>query len=54
MTSNKDGLIYAYGEILKVGKSTMYRNIRPCIAISKDTKIESGNGTLENPYILEV
>lgn len=54
MTSNSEGLVYTYGEVIKTGKSTIYRNIRPCISISKNIKIESGKGSLDNPYILEV
>jgi len=54
MTANNDGLIYTYGEIIKTGKPGIYRNIRPCISISLKNKIESGNGSYEDPYILEV
>lgn len=54
MNANSDGLIYTYGEVLKIGKSTTYRNVRPCITIKKNVKIESGNGSSNDPYILEV
>ena len=54
MTADKKGLVYTYGEVLKSGKSTIYRNVRPCISISKDVKIESGLGSVDNPYVLEV
>ena len=54
MTSTEDGLIYTYGETIKTGKTTVYRNIRPCISISKNTKIKSGSGSLDDPYVMEV
>ena len=54
MTSNEEDLIYTYGETIKTGKTTVYRNVRPCISISKNTKIKSGSGSLDNPYIMEV
>lgn len=53
-TSNEDGLIYNYGDVLKVGKPTIYRNIRPCISIAKNTNFVSGNGSKEEPYFVEV
>lgn len=53
-TADTNGMIYNYGDVLKVGKPTIYRNIRPCISVSKNIKIESGSGTENDPYILEV
>lgn len=53
-TTNKEGLIYTYSDVLKTGKTTIYRNIRPCIGLDKNTKIKSGKGTLNDPYVVEV
>lgn len=51
---DKDGLVYTYGEVLKVGKTSVYRNIRPCISVSSDIKIISGTGSESDPFVLEV
>lgn len=54
MTDNNDKLVYTYGEIVKTGKPAIYRNIRPCISISRDITIKSGNGSINDPYQVEV
>ena len=54
MTANDDGLVYTYGEIVKTGKPSIYRNIRPCISISDKTNIKSGSGSYSDPFVLEV
>lgn len=54
MTANNKDLIYTYGEIVKTGKPSIYRNIRPCISIKEDEKIKSGNGSYDDPFVLEV
>lgn len=48
-----DNNVYFYNEGLIKSKVTLSRNIKPTININK-LSIESGKGTLEDPYILEV
>jgi len=46
--------VYVYNGTLLTSKVTTNRNIRPCVAISKDLKIISGNGSKLAPFIVEV
>ena len=43
--------IYMYDEILIESKIDLNRNIKPTICIKK-TKVESGVGTIESPFVL--
>lgn len=54
MTADDKGLIYTYGEIVKTGKPSIYRNIRPCVSVSNSMKIKSGSGSYDDPFVLEV
>ena len=49
----KDDELYLYNGSLISSEVSAKRNIRPCIAISKDFNIISGNGSLVAPYIVE-
>ena len=54
LSSYNDEYVYVYGDILKEAKPTIMKNIRPCIAISDSVKINDGDGSLDNPYVVEV
>lgn len=54
LSSYNDEYVYVYGDILKEAKPTIMKNIRPCIAISDNTNISDGDGSLNNPYVVEV
>ena len=54
LSSYNDEYVYVYGDVLKESKPTTMRNIRPCIAISDDVNISSGDGTSDSPYVVEV
>ena len=43
--------IYMFNELLLESKVDLYRNIKPTICIKK-TKVVSGDGTIENPFVL--
>lgn len=53
LLDKKDDELYLYNGSLISSEPSAKRNIRPCIAISKDFKIISGNGSLVAPYIVE-
>lgn len=56
LSSYNDEYVYVYGNVLKESKPTIMKNIRPCIALSDNISISNGNGngTLSNPYVVEV
>lgn len=53
LTPSDEDKIFYYNNNLISSKITLSRAIRPVISI-KNTKIKSGNGTKEEPFILEV
>ncbi len=53
ISTYNDEYVYVMGKNIKESGPTITRNIRPCIAISKDSKIKSGNGTINEPFELE-
>lgn len=57
LSTGVDGkYVYAYnteiGKSLRKSKPTISRNIRPCIALSKDVSFTNGDGTINNPFII--
>lgn len=54
LLTGKDEYVFAYDEVMKESKPSISRNIRPCIALSKDIKVSEGNGTSDSPFIVEV
>lgn len=53
-TASSDTHMYVYDNELKTSKPSLFRNVRPCIAISKNVKIVSGTGTIDSPFEIEV
>lgn len=53
LTPAADGLVYYNSDSLIPSKITLSRSIKPTININKQ-KISSGEGTLEDPYVLEM
>ncbi len=53
LTPSKTGSIYIYGPYLTPSKVNIQRDIRPAISV-KNSKIKTGDGTLKNPFELEV
>lgn len=51
-TGNTEGYVYAYENVLKQSKPTLYRNIRPCIALDKNINL-IGEGTIDSPFEVE-
>lgn len=54
LSSYNDQYVYVYGDVLKESKPTIIKNIRPCIALSDNVSFSSGDGSLSNPYVVEV
>lgn len=52
--SKREDMVYYYKNDLISSKPTISRVIRPTISIDKKHKITKGNGTIDNPFILEV
>lgn len=52
MTPGDTNYTYMVGSSLRQSKITISRNIKPAISIA-NSKIESGKGTLTDPYVLE-
>ena len=54
LSDKLDNNIYLYNGTLTSSKVNIKRNVRPCLGISKDLNIISGNGTSMAPFIVEV
>ena len=53
--NNADNQIfYADGSILRMSANSTTKAVFPTVYLSSDVKIISGNGTMENPYVLSV
>lgn len=52
LNGTKENKIYLYGDTLIESKPTLSRAIKPSICIKKG-KLKQGQGTLEDPYVLE-
>ncbi len=51
INGTEDNTIYMFDELLIESKVDLYRNIKPTICIKK-TSIVSGNGSIDNPFVL--
>lgn len=49
-----DDNIYLYNGSMTTSKVNIRRNVRPCLGITKDFNIISGNGSIMAPFIVEV
>ena len=54
LSDKLDNNIYLYNGSLTSSRVNVKRNVRPCLGISKDLNIISGNGTSMAPFIVEV
>ena len=52
LLNGNDTGVYLYGNELITSKVAIYRSIRPAIMIKK-SKVASGNGSIDKPFILE-